>query len=169
MKILDTFRKLSWQQKTFALALLLLVSLNITYFLTKKVQLIESNSMRLPSIATDFVCKNIPKGSKVVSPPLYGYAINDCGSEFRMIDPIGTYFEEGWRAKTGDYPFEYVIITDRYREARPQVIKHYFSTFSLQKVDEIHFKQSPLGVFFGRFLSNVEKNGYGATIYKHVK
>jgi len=146
-----------------------LLMLNLGYFTLKNAQTLASWQQRNPAIATQFVQKHIPKGSRVVGEPRYFYAVTQAGSQYQYMDLYETLEAREIRQRT-QFKYQYLIVTDHIRWRKPRVVQHYlqkgkFKEFARLTVPRSYWTQqiARLGL-----VSQVERDGYNCVIYERV-
>ncbi|OJJ17295.1 hypothetical protein BKI52_31845 [marine bacterium AO1-C] len=146
-----------------------LLLLNLGYFTLKNLQTLASWQQRKPTIATQFVQKHIPKGSRVIGEPMYFYAVTQAGSQYQYMDLYETLETREIRQRT-QFKYQYMIVTDHLRWRKPQVVKHYLQKAQFKEIARLKTPPSYWTQQIARLglVSNVERDGYDCVIYKRV-
>jgi len=171
----DMLRLKKYRKHLVLLPISGLILFNLTYFILKNAQILSSIDQRSPSNAQQFISKYIPKGSKVVSEPMFYYAVVNNDSEFQYLDLYNTLTERE-RVHREIYDYDYLIVTDNVLNWHPEIISYYFSKANLDSITRLELPTSAfqrqlnsLKIGGYHLLSDVERAGYSCTIYKRVK
>lgn len=150
--------------------LLALLTVNLAYSSLKAVQVVADSNRRQNQKAQLFIQNNIPAGSKVVGDGLYYYFAESANLHFELIDAYGT-MKEREEVQRNVFDYDYLIVTQQSVIRYPWLIEHYMNNASFIPVDSLKTPQSLLSkhVLKLGLLSDMERNGYDAVIYKRVK
>ncbi|MCS6821725.1 MAG: hypothetical protein NZ551_07635 [Microscillaceae bacterium] len=153
----------------FALPAIGLFFFNLSYFSLKNIQIFTSLAQRSPAHAEAFVRKHIPPKSRVVSEPMYYYAVKRAGSEMQFMN----YFEEleqrEHRQRT-KWQYEYLIVTEHLLWRDKPTVSYYFSKADFEPIAHLHIPQNSFSRWLDAqgWLSTTERTGYNAIIYKRI-
>jgi hypothetical protein len=160
---------LSWKNVTIYPCLLLLL-FNSSYFALKAVHILSETSIRQPPIAYEFIMEHIPPGSKVAGDAQYYYAVTQAGSHYRLFD-VFLGLEEREKKLREVYNYDFLIISERSVEKEPELAAYFLQNSKHKEIARLYLPQPSAADLIGRMglVSNAEKNGYNATIYKRLK
>ncbi|MCU0447346.1 MAG: glycosyltransferase family 39 protein [Microscillaceae bacterium] len=160
-----------WHYKNPVLLLIgILLMYNFSYFGAKNVQVWASMSQRDYRVAEAFVQKHIPPQSRVISEPMYFYAVEKNQAKFQMMDEYETLpNREQFHRQIFDY--QYFILTDHLRWRKPEIVAYYQQKATLIAIARLELPPSAWSLWIDKLglLSTTERTGYSCTIYKRVK
>ncbi len=142
--------------------LLLCIGLiNITFFTLKTTQIILTSKYRNSELASNFVKKHIPRGSKVIGDELYFYANIKNGNQFQYFNRYGELIirEEKLRKI---FKYEYLILSDNLSNEFLKDFLYFKSKSKLVKIAHLKINNN----YKFKIIKQNDRNSYSATIYK---
>ncbi|MFN6944604.1 MAG: ArnT family glycosyltransferase [Cytophagaceae bacterium] len=150
--------------------MVMLFVFNSAFFLLKGMQMLAQRKERNPEVAESFIADNIPAGSRVVGDPLYYYAVKKAGSDYQYSTLFGELEEREYLLRE-EYQYEYMIVSEHLRTSKPHIPKLFYRNSELEVVATMISGQNKFSRAISRLniLSEMEKDGYSAVIYKRIK
>lgn len=152
-----------------------LIVVHVLLFWLKILQVQSSLSARDHAQAVAFVRRHIPPGSKVVAEPMYWFAIRQAGADMQYMDIYEeTHLREKWQREV--YQYEYLLVTDHLRWRKPEVVAYYMGQAVFDSlgrwepaITSLNRRIASWQIGSVRLLSDNERTGYAATIYRRKK
>lgn len=161
--ILQFSKEVSFSLKNFRVyPLLFLAMFNSGYISLKIVESIGSANQKSQRQITKFLEKKIPKGSRVIGPPIYYYAVRNAGCEYQFYNKYNTP-EKREQLLREEFDYEYLLIHDKSWESEKYLPHLFMINAKLEKVAEYRWYK-PWFV-----LSQSERFGYEGKLYKRIK
>lgn len=162
--------KRPWHQLLIGSLLLLLLAFNGSYWLLRHAHIFAGRANHDPAQIQRFVAQHIPKGSHVVGPPAFYYAVIGAGSRYELNSWYGSLEDRELGHRTR-WEYDYLITTHQHaREDR-----YYLQKSDLQLVDSLLLFPNPttqtissLRIFGISLIAGSEDMGYSCRIYRRT-
>ena len=129
----------------------------------------ESNR-RDSDIASAFIKKHIPQGSKVIGDPLYYYAVENNGSHYHYYNLYNT-LEAREQALRKEYDYDYMIVSGISLARNPSISQYFMANANLDSIAALKVPQNKWALFLNNLglTSAMEASGYNCILYKRIK
>lgn len=144
--------------------LVILIFFNAVFFGLKVYQTILGSNVRNPIVASDFIKKHIPQGSKVIGDATYYYAVVQNNCKYQYIDKYGT-LKKREQVLRENFGYQYVIVSDIEKNRYLKVFDYFAQKQTLKPIARLSLP-IPDRV---PFISSFDEKAYSCTIYKVVK
>ena len=169
ISVLDIKRRT--EKITYAIYSILIIT-NISIFVVKHIIILNQWESRNPEIAENFILKNIPIGSNVISDTKYYYALRKNKSHFKflhrgLLKDIKLLDRINYHEKI--YKFDYLVINEKRHK---NILKKYLERIPLEKIDELEIENKNLFVStilkISRKIESRKTGSFDSSIFKRI-